>query len=420
MNINNIYKKNRFNFVSNNETGGFMDTEKTENSFWYSMNKVDKIIQEHELIGIFQHGLEKQKLSNSTIWANMHIYEKWRDFLHTRFVKGDKTNNKSCVIYRENKKACLDCPSRVSHVNYALKYFNLSKEEFFENRYTEINNISVISDHQFEVAFREFIKELQETPKDNGEFRSPNTIATYIKQIKRWAKVVGDQIGRELTFADSFKVKEVRTIVDPIPPLNLKKVTELILNNSQELTSNVLNAKRLKALYFLMLQTGLRQNEVVNLNQKDMTVLKDGTGELKILGKGSKERIVGLSQETVLFIKDYLKARFSKVLDNEPALFINSSFERMTKYTIISTFKAISRHTGVKVSSHDIRRTSATLMVQNGSDILDIMKVFGWSSQEVARRYMESAQTVQAIEKQKVFNPYSVNETVIDNQEPVI
>jgi len=418
MNINNIKINHRLKIVSD-KLGGFVDTEKTSNSFWYSMNKVDKVIQEHELIGIFQHGLEKQKLSNSTIWANMHIYEKWRDFLHIRFIKGDNTNNKSCVIYRENKKACLDCPSRVSHVNYALKYFNLTKEKFFENRYSQINNISVISDHQFEIAFREFIKNLQETPKENGEFRSPNTIATYIKQIKRWAKVVGDQIGREINFADSYKVKEVKTIVDPIPPLNLKKVTELILNNSRELTSNFLNSKRLKALYFLMLQTGLRQNEVVNLNQKDMTVLKDGTGELKILGKGSKERIVGLSQETVLFIKDYLKARFSKVLDNEPALFINSSFERMTKYTIISTYKAISKHTGVKVSSHDIRRTSATLMVQNGSDILDIMKVFGWSSQEVARRYMESAQTVQAIEKQKVFNPYSVNETVIDNQEPV-
>ena len=165
-----------------------------------------------------------------------------------------------------------------------------------------------------------------------------------------------------------------------------------------------------------MLQTGLRLNEVCLLNKDNLNMLNDGTGELKILGKGAKERIVGVSQETIILIRDYLVERNSKIIDNNPALFLNSNFERINRWSIIEMLKRISKKTGVKINAHKIRRTSATLRVQDGADQQDLKNNFGWSSDKVANRYMASAKNVESINSQKKFNPFVTNQTILENQ----
>jgi len=383
------------------------------NSFWYQTNKVSKQIMESDLVGLYKEVLTDKSFSPSTVQSNMHVYEKWRDFLHAKIMP----NN--CSVQSLNSNfSCLHCPHRSMHVNYLLKIHDIRPEEFFEKRYTNsMNELYKISNEQMKTWFKEFINNYRNKPKPNGEFRSPNTINTYIKQIKRWQTVMNKEGNHEFDFADSIKVKEVLNILDPISPSELQILSTEILNNSAFYSSTALGSKRLKAIYFLMLQTGLRLNEVCTLNQKDLKILSsDSTGELKILGKGGKERIVGVSQETIILIKDYLLERTSRIIDNEPALFLNNHFQPLQRWSIIEMFKRISKKTGIKINAHKIRRTSATLRVQDGADNQDLKNNFGWSSDQVANRYMKSAKNLESINSQKKFNPFITNQTILENQ----
>jgi len=379
------------------------------NTFWYKSNNVKKLINESDLVGFYKENLLDNAIAESTALSNMHIYEKWRDFLH------NKTMPDLCSVKETNFK-CLKCPYRNMHVNYCLEVYNITPQEFFDNRYSEpINVTKKITNQQFKSWFKEFINFYRTTPKKNGSMRSTNTIVVYIKQIKRWQKIMNREMGTNYDFASSIKIKETQTIIEPISPTDLQELSTAILNNSAELTADPLSAKRLKAVYFLMLQTGLRLNEVCLLDKNNFKVLSDYTGELKIHGKGSKKRIVGLSQETVLLIQEYLKERNKNIIDTKAALFLNSKFERMKKNSIIGMYKRISKKLNINFSAHALRRTSASLRVVEGADTLDLMNNFGWTSENVAKRYVHSAKNIESINKQKNFNPYSANQKLIEN-----
>jgi len=378
-------------------------------TFWYKSNNVKKLINESDLVGFYKENLLDNAIAESTALSNMHIYEKWRDFLH------NKTMPDLCSVKETNFK-CLKCPYRNMHVNYCLEVYNITPQEFFDNRYSEpINVTKKITNQQFKSWFKEFINFYRTTPKKNGSMRSTNTIVVYIKQIKRWQKIMNREMGTNYDFASSIKIKETQTIIEPISPTDLQELSTAILNNSAELTADPLSAKRLKAVYFLMLQTGLRLNEVCLLDKNNFKVLSDYTGELKIHGKGSKKRIVGLSQETVLLIQEYLKERNKNIIDTEQALFLNSKFKRMKKNSIIGMYKRISKKLNINFSAHALRRTSASLRVVEGADTLDLMNNFGWTSENVAKRYVHSAKNIESINKQKNFNPYSANQKLIEN-----
>jgi len=387
----------------------YLDNDMDKNSLWYKQNNIEKKINETDQVGFYKNKLLDQAMSESTVQSNMHIYEKWRDFLW------DKLMPRLCNLKNDHNIDCINCPSRNQHVNYSLKVLNMTSKQWFAARYTKGLNIArKISNEEMRELYREFINYYRTTPKKTGEMRSPNTIITYIKQIKRWQKVINKECGTDFDFADDIKVKEITNTLEPIPPEDLNQLTKTILNNSEQLTTNKLTAKRLKAVYFLILQTGLRLNEVCELNKNNFNVLPDYTGQLKVKGKGSKERIVGLSQETVMLIQDYLKERNIKVIDTEPALFINQNFERMARNSIIGMFKRISKKTGIKFSAHALRRTSASLFVFDGADTLDLMNNFGWESESVAKRYIKAAKNLESVEKQKSFNPYVANQKLLE------
>ena len=78
-------------------------------------------------------------------------------------------------------------------------------------------------------------------------------------------------------------------------------------------------------------------------------------------------------------------------------------------------YKRISKKLNINFSAHALRRTSASLRVVEGADTLDLMNNFGWTSENVAKRYVHSAKNIESINKQKNFNPYSTNQKLIEN-----
>ncbi len=130
----------------------------------------------------------------------------------------------------------------------------------------------------------------------------------------------------------------------------------------------------------MLYATGLRVSELVNIKLDDMNI-SDRT--IKVLGKGSKERIVIFGNHTLDALNDYLnRARRQVDFHNSPYLFLNKDGNRLsTRYVrkIIDDiiFKAsIEMH----VSPHMLRHTFATGMLNNGADLVSVKDLLGHES----------------------------------------
>jgi len=147
------------------------------------------------------------------------------------------------------------------------------------------------------------------------------------------------------------------------------------------------------ALLLLMFNTGARAQEVVDLKLSDLRL--DKTGQIRILGKGKKQRTCPLWSETVDAIKQYLHNRNNK--DQQSALFLNAkggSFSRfgiryiVKKYGDIAAKKENSM-TEKHIGPHTIRHSTAMHLLKSGNEINMVGIWLGHASINTTHAYLE-------------------------------
>ena len=149
----------------------------------------------------------------------------------------------------------------------------------------------------------------------------------------------------------------------------------LSLDESVELLSSVEgpNKERDFCILTIFLNCGLRISELAGL---DLTDLREYS--IRVLGKGNKERIVYINDACADAINDYLRKR--KKTANNKAFFISNRRTRISTSTIHSLVKKHLLAAGLdssKYSSHKLRHTAATLMLQNGVDVRTLQELLG-------------------------------------------
>ena len=320
---------------------------------------------------------------------NSHIYVRWSNFVF------NKTRNESCPIDK-----CIKCPSRWIHMNYAIKKFGWkNKNEFFKNRYDSRHNIlRHISNKRLKELFDVFIVELLNEPKSTGSKRSISSIHTYVSQIKKWEKDLNKIIGSsiELTFDTKKLIEKKSESISIIDRENLNKITNCVLDES--IWRNKLIHLRVKSMFFLMIQTGIRQSEIIDLNLSDYY-----EGFIRI--KGKQPRRIALSENTQKTLDEYIRVRF----DSDSALFINQDFNRITKSSIENAWKKVSGIIGIHFSSMDIRRTSAVLFAKNQTSVNELKKLYGFRTKQIALKYFTEGSERNSLEKQMTFDPVNTN-----------
>ena len=126
----------------------------------------------------------------------------------------------------------------------------------------------------------------------------------------------------------------------------------------------------------LFLNCGLRISELVGLNVTDVR-----DDQLRVLGKGNKERILFLNDACQKAIQDWLVERNMITLVNENALFVSPT--RRCRLSKAAVHKLVKKHLAdagldsSQYSSHKLRHTAATLMLQNGVDVRTLQEVLG-------------------------------------------
>lgn len=146
---------------------------------------------------------------------------------------------------------------------------------------------------------------------------------------------------------------------------------EKLLNSIDIKTYDGLKNRLLIELFY---NTGCRVSEVINIKKSDINY---SNKTIKIMGKGSKERIVYYGEYVQKYLEDYLKRD-----NNSKYLFVNKKNEQLTIYEVEQIVKDIVAKISLKthVTPHTLRHTFATHMLNNGADIKSVQEMLGHSS----------------------------------------
>ena len=216
--------------------------------------------------------------------------------------------------------------------------------------------------------------------------KSPATINVYLSALKGVAKEAWRK--KQIDVETYQHIKEIRRIKGSRSikgrALELDELNQLI---DYCMAQDGVIAMRDAAVIALVYGAGLRRHEAAGLMLSDLNV---NEGTLKVLGKGNKERINALHNRNLDIIQVwlderglepgplFLRARKGNRLVNEP----------ISGQTIYDIIIRRYKEAGLKrLTPHDLRRTFATKLLENGEDVFLVQDLMGHSSVETTKNY---------------------------------
>lgn len=145
-------------------------------------------------------------------------------------------------------------------------------------------------------------------------------------------------------------------------------------------------ALRNLALVDLLFATGMRVGEASTLNVQDFTT---GESSFRVRGKGGRDRLAYLvDEQTVAIQRKHIEER-SQLAMKSPALFLNSSGERLSTQGMANIIGKFRREAGIErhITPHMLRHTVATLLLRRGMDIRVVQEFLGHASIATTQRY---------------------------------
>ncbi len=158
---------------------------------------------------------------------------------------------------------------------------------------------------------------------------------------------------------DVLTIEDVDNIIDSIPSSSTKGLRD-------------------RAIIELLYSCGLRVSELTSLRLTDLFF---DDGYIRVVGKGSKQRIVPISNLARQRIEDYLHER-DGCRSVEETLFLNNRGSALTRVMIFTLVKQYVRMAGVDahVSPHTFRHSFATHLLEGGASIREVQELLGHES----------------------------------------
>jgi site-specific recombinase XerD len=150
----------------------------------------------------------------------------------------------------------------------------------------------------------------------------------------------------------------------------------------------------------LLLDTGLRVGELINLKMDDVHM---DEGYLKVMGKGKKERIVPMGNNAQKALQRYLfRFRPKPMNSTNNNVFLSIINKSLTENGMKLMFTRLSQRSGVcRLHAHLCRHTFATRFLENGGDVFTLQQILGHSTLEVVRHYVNLASNHIVMQHQK-------------------
>ena len=243
------------------------------------------------------------------------------------------------------------------------------------------------------LIFNEFIsKDL--TKVDTSDIRS------FIKYLSdRKEKTLARYITTLRVFFD-FMIKKKYISINPMDGISSPKLSKslpdvLTISEVDKLLSFDLKTNydfRDKCILEMLYSTGLRISELVSLKLENINL---DESLIKVMGKGSKERIVPFNETTREYLNKYIKEIRPNMLKQNQTdyLYLNNHGKNLTRQAIFKMIKKRTLNAGIKkeISPHTLRHSFATHLLAGGADIRFIQELLGHESISTTEIYTHIA-----------------------------
>ena len=235
---------------------------------------------------------------------------------------------------------------------------------------------------------RLFMLKLQET-------NNSQSVHDYYRPLKRYVNwLVEEDV---LKISPMLKIrppKVEKKVIVPFKPEHLRTLLKLC-------DPATFCGLRNRAMIMIFLDTGIRKKELWSMKVEDIDFDR---GVIKVHGKGAKERVVGVVQNTQKALLQYLLSR----KDTHLCVWVTEERKPLTYEGLSMIFKRLAHFAGftdVRCSPHTFRHTAATMSLDNGAGEFQVQAMLGHSTLTMTRRYVATLNSEKAAEAHKRFSP---------------
>lgn len=251
------------------------------------------------------------------------------------------------------------------------------------NRYLDYlkyeRNLSLNTIKSYSNDLQQFAKThdfLKVTPTDSKKYLeklnlSPKSQAHTITVLNSfYLFLINESVIKTNPFAQIHQPKLPKYLPEYLTEEEIDKILDINLNNSYDYR----NIAMLETLY----ATGMRVSELVNL---EMVNLDLDNALVRIMGKGSKERIIPLTDIAIKRLQIYIKDHRPQLLNNKNSnyVFISRNQKNISRQAFFKMIKTICQSKGINknISPHTIRHSFATHLLTHGADLRIIQELLG-------------------------------------------
>ena len=192
------------------------------------------------------------------------------------------------------------------------------------------------------------------------------------------------------------KFKETLTLPRIIPREEIEKLLNYMYDCLKE---NGLRGYKYKlrdiAVVEVLFATGARVYEISNIREDSVNL---NSGQIRIMGKGGKERYVQISNSSVLAILRKYYMENENEIKKRGCFFINNRGNRYTEQSIRTMLKKYAKQAGIErnITPHMFRHSFATYLIEEGVDVSCVQQILGHSSIKTTQIYIHIAAKKQA------------------------
>ena len=183
----------------------------------------------------------------------------------------------------------------------------------------------------------------------------------------------------------------------PLPDVLSVEEIEQIINS---IPLDTAKGKRDRAMLELLYSCGLRVSELTALRLSDLFF---GEGYIRVLGKGSKQRLVPIGNVARERIMLYMDCRESKSAKDKDILFLNNRGKALTRVMLFTIIREAVARAGIDktVSPHTFRHSFATHLLAGGASIRQVQEMLGHESIETTEIYthLDTSRLRETVEK---------------------
>lgn len=198
-----------------------------------------------------------------------------------------------------------------------------------------------------------------------------------------------------------YLLREAQIQQDPTAKIEMPRIGRSLPQSLTEAeVEALLNAPNVKdplgyrdrTMFEVLYATGLRVSELINLKQSEVNL---NQGVARIVGKGGRERLIPLGQESQRWLRDFIGGARSEILLERQTdyLFPTRRGDRMTRQAFWHIIKRYSKLANIKskMSPHTLRHAFATHLLNNGADLRVVQMLLGHSDLSTTQIYTHVA-----------------------------